>query len=147
MEKSGRFLDDVHSEVRIIDPSQRVSVVDVPQVGPGSYETRMALTQRGTYVFHASSEGLNGASGMLAYSYPDELHFYPTDFTKLRTISTETGGVFQPKSAELFDSGGETTMVAIALWPWLAAMGLGLYFIDVLLRRVRVFEDEPVDIG
>jgi hypothetical protein len=139
VEKSGRFLDDVRSEVRIIDPAQHVSVVDVPQVGPGSYETRVALAQRGTYVFHASSEGLSGASGMLAYSYPDELHFYPTDFTKLRTISSETGGIFQPKGAEIFDSGGETTVVATPLWPWLAALGLALYFVDVLLRRVRLF--------
>jgi uncharacterized membrane protein len=143
VEKSGRFLNDVRSEVRIIDPAQNVSVVDVPQIGPGSYELRVPLTQHGTYVFHASSEGLNGASGMLAYSYPDELHFYPTDFVKLRTISAETGGVFQPKGAEIFDSGGETTMVAIALWPWLAAIGLGLYLIDVLLRRVRLFEEGP----
>jgi hypothetical protein len=140
VEKSGRFLNDVRSEVRVIDPAQKVSVIDVPQIGPGSYEARVPLTQRGTYVFRASSEGRNGASGMLAYSYPDELHFYPTDFVKLRTISAETGGVFQPKGAEIFDSGGETTKVAIVLWPWLAAFGLGLYLLDVLLRRVRLFE-------
>jgi hypothetical protein len=147
VEKSGRFLNDVRSEVRIIDPAQQVSVVDVPQIGPGSYEERVALTQRGTYVFHASSEGLSGASGMLAYSYPDELHFYPADFAKLRTISTETGGVFRPKGAEIFDSAGETTLVAIVLWPWFAAFGLGLYFLDVLLRRVRLFESSPGDFG
>jgi hypothetical protein len=146
VEKNGRFLNDVRSEVRIIDPAQQVSVVDVPQIGPGSYEVRIALTQRGTYVFHASSEGLSGASGMLAYSYPDELHFYPADIAKLRTISAETGGVFQPKGAEIFDSGGETTMVAIVLWPWLAAFGLGLYLLDVLLRRVRLFEEWQGDI-
>ena len=139
-DKSGRFLNDIRTEARIIDPSQQVSVVDVPQIGPGAYEVRVALTQRGTYVFHASGEGFSGASGVLAYSYPDELHFYPTDFAKLRTISAETGGVFQPKSAEIFDSAGETTLVAIVLWPWLAAVGLGLYFLDVLLRRVRLFE-------
>jgi hypothetical protein len=82
---------------------------------------------------------------MLAYSYPDELHFYPADFAKLRTISMETGGVFRPKGAEIFDSAGETTLVAIVLWPWFAAFGLGLYFLDVLLRRVRLFEGLPVD--
>ena len=140
VEKDGSFLDHVRSEVRIVDPAQQVSVVDVPQIGPGFYEVRVPLTLRGTYVFHASSERLSGASGMLAYSYPDELHFYPADVVKLRTISAETGGVFRPKGPEIFDSGGETTLVAIILWPWLAALGLGLYFLDVLLRRVRLFE-------
>lgn len=140
VEKSGRFLNDVRTEVRIIDPAQKVSVVDVPQIGPGSYEVRIPLTERGTYVFHASSEGRNGESDMLAYSYPDELHFYPPDFLKLRTISAETGGVFQPKGEEIFDSGGQTTMAAFELWPGLAAFGLGLYFLDVLLRRVRILK-------
>jgi len=136
--KTGGFLNDVRTEVRIIDPGQKISVIDVPQVGPGAYEVRVPLTKRGTYVFHASSEGVSGASGMLAYSYPEELHFYPPNVAKLRTISTETGGVFQPKGAEIFDPGGATTMVPTALWPWLAAFGLGLYLFDVLLRRVRL---------
>jgi len=81
---------------------------------------------------------------MLAYSYPEELHFYPPDLVKLRTISAETGGVFQPKGAEIFDADGETTLVAIAMWPWLAAFGLGLYLLDVLLRRFRLFENGRV---
>ena len=140
VEKSGRFLNDIRSEARIIDPSQHVSVVNVPQIGPGAYEVRIALKQRGTYMFHTSSGGNSGASGMIAYSFPDELHFYPTNFATLRTISSETGGVFQPKGEEIFDSAGETTLVAIALWPWLAAFSLCLYLLDVLLRRVRVFE-------
>jgi len=140
VEKNGQFLNDLRPEVRIIDPAQKVSIVDVPQIGPGSYEVRVPLAQRGTYMFHASSQELTGASGMMAYSYPDELHFYPADLAKLRTISAETGGIFQPKGAEIFDSGGETIMVAIVLWPWLAALGLGLYLLDVLLRRVRLFE-------
>jgi uncharacterized membrane protein len=147
VEKNGRFLNDVRSEVRIIDPAQKVSVVDVPQIGPGSYEVRVALMQRGTYVFHASSEGISGASGMLAYSYPDELHFYPANLAKLRTISAETGGVFQPKGAEIFDAGEETTMTAVLLWPWLVALGLGLYLLDVFLRRVRLFKEGPANIG
>jgi uncharacterized membrane protein len=140
VEKSGLFLNDIRSEARIIDPGQHVTVVDVPQIGPGAYEARIPLTQRGTYMFHVSSGGVSGASSVLAYSYPDELHFYPTDIPKLRAISAETGGVFQPKGEEIFDSAGETSLVATVLWPWLAAFGLGLYLFDVLLRRVRLFE-------
>jgi Ca-activated chloride channel homolog len=136
----GRSINAVSTEVRIIDPTQKVSVVDVPQIAPGAYEARVPLTQEGTYLFHASSEGLNGASGMIAYSYPDELHFYPPDLVKLRTISSETGGIFQPKAADIFDPDGETTLVASSLWPWFASFGLGLYLLDVLLRRLRLFE-------
>jgi len=139
-EKNGRFLNAAQTEVRIIDPAQQVSVVQIPQVGPGSYEVRVPLTQQGTYVFRASREGASGTSRMLAYSYPDEFHFYLPDMVKLRTISAETGGIFQPKGPEIFDTDGESTMAATALWPWLAVFGLGLYFVDVLLRRLRLFE-------
>ena len=77
---------------------------------------------------------------MLTYSYPDEYHFYPPDIVKLRTISAETGGIFQPKGEDIFDPAGESTMIATPLWPWCAVLVLGLYVIDVLLRRFRLFE-------
>jgi hypothetical protein len=93
-------------------------------------------------VFRASSEGMAGATRMLTYSYPDEYHFYPPNIVKLRNISAETGGIFQPKAAEIFDAGGETSLTATALWPWLAAFALSLYVIDVLLRRLRLFEQK-----
>ena len=77
---------------------------------------------------------------MLAYSYPAEYHFYPPDILKLRTISAETGGIFQPKAADIFDPAGESTFVATSQWAWLACVALGLYLVDVLLRRFRFFE-------
>jgi hypothetical protein len=30
------------------------------------------------------------------------------------------------------------------LWPWLTTLALGLWFVDLLLRRVRVFEPRVV---
>ena len=92
-------------------------------------------------MFRASSNGADGASRMLAYSYPAEYHSYPPDVDKLRAISTQTGGAFQPTPAEIFDTRGEQTLVPIPLWPWLAAIALALYVVDVLLRRFRLFED------
>jgi hypothetical protein len=37
-----------------------------------------------------------------------------------------------------------STQVPIVLWPWLAAIALVLYLFDVLLRRLRLFEDETL---
>jgi len=139
-EKNGRFRNAVPTEVRVVDPSQKVSVIEVPQVAPGSYEVRVPLTQMGTYVFRASSDGASGSTRMLTYSYPAEYHFYPPDIPKLRTISAQTGGVFQPRAADIYDPYGETTETATRLWTWLACSALGLYLTDVLLRRLRLFE-------
>ena len=35
---------------------------------------------------------------------------------------------------------GETTMRPVPLWPYLAACALGLYIINVFLRRVNLFD-------
>ena len=49
-------------------------------------------------------------------------------------------GVFRPKGPEIFDSNGETTAIPLPLWRWFTAMALVLYIVDVLLRRLRLFE-------
>jgi len=142
VEKDGRFRNLLHPKLRIVDPSQAASTIEVPQVGPGSYETRFPLAQDGTYVFRTVGDVAGGASRTLEYSYPDEYHFYPPDFQTLRLISSETGGVYQPAGPEIFDPNGETVSVHTRLWPMLAVLALVLYLLDVFLRRLRLFEVE-----
>ena len=140
VEKDGRFRNLLHPKLRIIDPAQSASTVEVPQVGPGSYEMHVPLPQDGTYVFRAIGEGSGGPSRTLEYSYPDEYHFYPPDFQTLRAISAETGGVYQPAGPEIFDPGDETVDVHTRLWPPLASLALVIFIGDVFLRRLRLFE-------
>jgi Ca-activated chloride channel homolog len=144
VEKNGQFRNDLQPQVRVIGPDQKVAVLDVPQVGPGGYETRLALTQDGSYSFRASGGGSAGPLRSLEYSYPAEYHFYPPDTQKLRAISNATGGKFEPQGNEIFDARGESTEYPMSLWPWLSALVLILYIADILLRRVRLFEKEPV---
>ena len=144
VEKNGQFRNDLQPQVRVIAPDQKVTVLDVPQVGPGGYENRLAMTQNGTYSFRATGGGAAGPVRSLEYSYPAEYHFYPADTQKLRAISTATGGTFEPKAEEIFDARGESTEYPISLWPWLSGLVLILYIADILLRRVRLFETEPI---
>ena len=140
IEKNGGFRNLLHPKVRVIDPAQSASTVDVPQVGPGAYEVRVPLKSDGTYVFRSIGDTAGGPSRTLEYSYPDEYHFYPANFETLRSISTETGGVYQPSGPEIFDANGETVDVHTRLWPLLASLALVLYVTDVFLRRLRLFE-------
>jgi Ca-activated chloride channel family protein len=140
IEKNGRFRNLLHPKLHVIDPSQAASTVEIPQVGPGAYETRLPLTKDGTYVFRTVGDVTGGPSTMLDYSYPDEYHFYPPNFEMLRAISAETGGVYQPQGPEIFDPRGETVNVHTRLWPVFALLALVLYMADVLLRRLRLFE-------
>jgi uncharacterized membrane protein len=142
LEKNGQFRNALQPQVQVIGPDQRVKVLDVPQVGPGGYETRVAMAEDGTYTFRASGGGAAGPMRLLEYSYPAEYHFYPPDTQKLRLISNTTGGTFEPANEDIFDPRGESTEYPIALWPWLSGVVLALYVGDILLRRIRLFEEE-----
>jgi hypothetical protein len=140
IQKDGRFKDKLDPHVRVVAPDQSVSDLSVNQVGPGSYETKVTLAKTGSYLFRATAADSSGASKVLAYSYPDEYHFYPPNTDLLRAISDETKGRFQPTASDIFDPNGETTAIPAPLWPYLAGMALMLYIVDVFLRRVRLFE-------
>jgi Ca-activated chloride channel family protein len=140
IQKDGQFRNKLEAAVRVLGPDQAVSDVAIHQVGPGSYEAKYPLTKKGSYIFRAVGPETGGVSRVLAYSYPDEYHFYPPNTDLLRSISTETKGRFQPRPEDIFDAGGETTTLPTPLWPYLGALALALYVGDVLLRRVRLFE-------
>jgi Ca-activated chloride channel family protein len=138
--KDGQFLNKLNTQVRVIGPDQEISDVAVHQVGPGEYEAKYPLTKKGSYLFRAVGPDSGGPSRVLAYSYPDEYHFYPPNTDLLRSISNETRGRFQPRTEDIFEANGETTALPTPLWPYLAGLALVLYFVDVLFRRIRLFE-------
>ena len=140
IQKDGQFRNKLEPQVRVIGPNEAVSDVAVHQVGPGSYEAKFPLSQKGSYLFRAVGAESGGPSRVLAYSYPDEYHFYPPNTEALRSISNETKGRFQPQAEDIFDPQGETAALPVPLWPYFAAAALVLYLADVLLRRVRLFE-------
>jgi hypothetical protein len=140
IQKDGQFRNKLESQVRVVGPDQAVSEVPIHQVGPGAYEAKYPLSKKGSYLFRAVAADSGGASRVIAYSYPDEYHFYPANTEMLRSISQESKGKFQPRPEEIFDANGETTALPTPLWPYLAGLALVLYLTDVLLRRVRLFE-------
>jgi uncharacterized membrane protein len=136
----GRFRNELQPQVRVIGPDERVSVIDVPQVGPGAYETQIRLRANGSYIFRATAGNAGGFTRSLEYSYPAEYHFYPPDIQKLRFISEATGGVLAPEGREIFDTRGETVPFPTRLWPVFCSLALMLYLVDILLRRIRLWE-------
>jgi Ca-activated chloride channel homolog len=137
IDKDGRFRNRLDSQLRVLTPDQSISDVAVRQEGPGFYQADFALTSKGPYVFRLIGES-GAVSRTLAYSYPDEFHFYPTNTAPLRAISEATNGKFQPAPEDIFRRDGETTRVPLRLWPIFASLALLLYFGDVYLRRVRI---------
>jgi hypothetical protein len=140
IEKDGRLRNNIQPQINVIGPDQKTSVVNVHQTGPGHYEAAFPLAPKASYLFRAADAQAGGPARVLAYSYPDEYHFYPPNIDLLRSISDETGGKFQPAAQDIFTTNGETTTRPMALWPYFAATALALYIITLFLRRVTLFD-------
>jgi Ca-activated chloride channel family protein len=137
IDRNGQFRNGLDPQIRIVAPDQSASVLTAAQVAPGKYEAAISLTQKGAYLFRAVDSGGAESTRTLEYSYPDEYHFYPPNTEKLRALSSQTGGAFNPAPELIFDPAGEATTTHTPLAPWLTAFALSLYILDVLLRRLR----------
>ena len=69
-----------------------------------------------------------------------EYRLDPPDEPLLKSIATATGGAWRPAPAALANSAGDRTTDRRPLWPPLSSLALGLWFLDLLFRRIRVFE-------
>ncbi|MEX2271633.1 MAG: VWA domain-containing protein [Vicinamibacterales bacterium] len=118
--------------------------VDARQVAPGAYEADVVLDETTGYV--VTAEGLDAAvpapSLMIAANYPDEYRFRPVDVRALSAMSVATGGRYEPDAAQLAPGRDDGSTVPTRLWPALLIAALAAYLLDLLLRRVRIFERE-----
>jgi uncharacterized membrane protein len=128
------------------DGSERGSVIDLHQIGPGRYEATVPLSQTEDYVVRLLNEpaardlAISASSSLVPAAYPEELRVRPPDEALLRAVSAESGGGFKPAAADLFARHDEMATTPVRLWPFFACLALALWLGDILLRRVRVFE-------
>ncbi|HEX6322419.1 MAG TPA: VWA domain-containing protein [Vicinamibacterales bacterium] len=118
--------------------------VDARQIAPGAYEADVVLDAATGYAIVA--EGLEGGAEepavTIAANYPDEYRFRPADPRALSAMSIATGGRYEPDAAALGARAGDRSSVPTRLWPGLLMLALAAYLLDLLLRRVRIFERE-----
>jgi len=128
--------------VRAADGAERR--VDARQIAPGAYEADVVLD--GTTGYAIVAEGLDGGAEnpavTIAANYPDEYRFRPADPRALSAMSIATGGRYEPDAAALGARAGDRSSVPTRLWPGLLVLALAAYLLDLLLRRVRIFERE-----
>jgi Ca-activated chloride channel family protein len=134
----------------LLRPSVRVvadqSSADVPlrQVAPGRYEASVRASASGTVTVTASDAGGASISRVVVADEAAEYRFRPPDEALLKALAASTGGTWMPDAAALAASPTDRHSERRPLWPLLTAVALGLWFVDILLRRVRVFEPQVV---
>ena len=109
------------------------------QVLPGRYDT--TLIADAGQPLTVSGDGHKGAT-VTRLVIPDpaaEYRFRPADPTRLAALAAATGGELGA-NASAIGRISESQSARRALWPGLVLGALALWLVDILIRRVRVFE-------
>ncbi len=152
LDANGDPLNFARFRGRLSNPDLSSDSLDLRQTAPGRYEASFPSAGSGTYLANLSYQtpasdgsGVDRGTIQAAYSRPfaDEHRFLRDNTGLLRQVADITGGRViapdQPENAALFSRDG--LAMPVALRPiWLAALvaALGLFLVDVGVRRVRV---------
>jgi len=147
-----RFDNELQSKLHVIgpEPDGDSRTVEMRQIAPGRYEARLPMDEYGSFLLRAehSRELDNGtlepiavSSGHVSNPYPREFAAFQTDTATLERVASATGGVFEPQDlAVAFDPGEEKITWHEELWARAVMAAIGIYLLDLLLRRVRIFD-------
>lgn len=119
------------------------------QIAPGRYEAKLELDRYGTFVVQAlhgrvDAEGVRtevGVSyGHVSNPYPEEFARFEPDPERLRGVAAAAGGQFAPPPGAVFDAGGQILTYRSELWSRSILLALAFFLLDLLVRRVRLFD-------
>lgn len=146
-----RFDNDLQSKLTVQGPEPGGKRREVPmrQTAPGRYEADFELDGYGSFLLHAQHRRQNedGSSSRVAESfgqvsnpYPLEYAAFEPDTDKLRRATLLAGGVLDPTPAALFDPKDEKLITYEQAWSRLVLAALLVFLLDLLVRRVRLFD-------
>jgi Mg-chelatase subunit ChlD len=125
----------------------------MPQTAPGRYEADFPLDRYGSFLLHASLDKpiddghgnvrtatVAESFGHITNSYPREYLALAPDVATLTQAAAATGGGLDPTPAAVFDPAGEVIRYHEDLWPRFVGVAIALFLLDLLVRRVRLFD-------
>ncbi len=144
---NGQYRDLLRPTVQVRSGTGKQSKsagVPVRQVAPGRYEASVVVDAAQPVTISLAgpdAETLEGPT--VRHVVPDpaaEYRFRPPDDALLKSIASATGGAWRPDAAALATIAGDSRTERRPVWPTLITIALCLWFVDLLLRRVRIFE-------
>jgi Ca-activated chloride channel homolog len=145
---SGRHRDLLHPVAQVRAADGTPADVTLRQVAPGRYEATLvadASLPLAVTLGGASPIDATGVTSRVVLPDPAaEYRFRAADEPRLRSLASATGGAWRPGPEALASAAGDRRTERRPIWPMLVSIALGLWFVDLLLRRVRVFEPKAV---
>ena len=146
-----RFDNDLTSKLTVQgpEPGGTSRVVPLRQTAPGRYEASFPLDRYGSFVLRAehSRQTADGHAAPVAVSYGHVSNPYPPEYASfepnvslLDRAAQATGGSRDPEAIAAFDPAGDSVTFHEDLWPRFVGGAIFLLVIDLLVRRVRLFD-------
>jgi len=152
LDSKGERLNFASFKGRLALPDGAGKDVELRQVGPGRYQGLVSTERAGSYVlslrYAAPDDKLTGGviegSVQAAISRPfaDEYRTMEDNMPLLTQVATMTGGRvldWKPESEDVWSRDNLKMPVALdPIWRIIAVLGVGLFLLDVGVRRVRI---------
>jgi len=157
LDTTGERLSFANFRGRLAAPDGRGSDVELTQVGPGRYQAMVPTDQSGAYLLNLryAAPDENASSGVLegtvqasiARPFADEYRVLKDNTAILQQVADATKGrvlTGDPATDDLWSrekSDGtilEPPVTKTPIWLTLTVLGIGLFVVDVGVRRVRI---------
>ncbi|HUO46444.1 MAG TPA: VWA domain-containing protein [Acidimicrobiia bacterium] len=131
---------DATATARVRFPDGEVVVVPMDRVSGDNFSASIPVGPLGAYWVAVTVDNPDGSqivsgSGAVS-SYEEEFAFREPDPGLGPDLSSLTGGQLDPEPGRVFDLAPVIGRADVNIWPWLAAVALGLFLVDVALRRL-----------
>jgi len=148
VDDAGEFRNFLDIAGRIITPSLEAVDVAFRQTAPGRYEAPFEVKEAGTYMLGARAFESGKAesaedkaellTGGTTLSYSPEFRNSRSNEALLYRVADLTQGRVLDEAGKVFLRDRPSQTEPQPLWPWILAILLGLFLLDVFIRRVII---------
>ncbi len=122
-------------EIFVLGPNGFRKPVEVRRTAPRLYEGRLHIgSLTGLFRIRPFAESAAFPEVGL-YRQQPELEDHGTNEALLRTISAFTGGTYNPRLADVFNTGGRRNSAVWQLWPFFIALAIALSLAELITRK------------
>jgi len=109
--------------------------IELKKTAPGHFRGRVAIgNRRGLFRVRPVVDSMAFPEIGL-YRPEDELNEYGSEEQLLKQVSSFTGGRFEPRTSDIFQSTGRTVPANVRLWPGLLALAVAANVVELMLRK------------
>ncbi|HUL72923.1 MAG TPA: VWA domain-containing protein [Vicinamibacterales bacterium] len=141
---AGAYRDLLKPMIRV-QSARGSSDLAAHQTAPGRYDAAVVVDAAEPVTIALA--GADASASRVVLPDPnEEYRWRPADEPGLKAIADATGGAWKPTPEALRNTTARQA-ARRAIWPALVVLALGLWLLDIWLRRVRVFERSVSDVS